>query len=135
MLTMAAIAAILFRKHPRAKQIPIATAAALCVTKTLKVCIDERRPTFFSDDEWSSFPSGHSAATSAFMLGLAHLSGRKEAYAAAIAASVAVNALRVETRKHWPHDVIAGDLVAVIALGTTAGVSRWLGRESSGEAT
>lgn len=122
--------ALLLRKNPRAKQIPAATALAIAVTDLLKIDVNERRPALFCHDEWSSFPSGHSAATAALFLGLAHLTKSPIAYVAAVLASGAVNALRVETRKHWPHDVLAGDAIAIAAVSCTAMAPRLLRRSA-----
>jgi membrane-associated phospholipid phosphatase len=108
----AGITALLLRRRDGAARLAIGTSIAFVATEVLKRGVSRRRPRLFDRTPWRSFPSGHSAASAAHLPGLAP-AYRPIALAAACLGAAGVNALRVQTREHWPSDVVAGDLVAI----------------------
>ncbi len=88
--------------------------AAFLVTEALKRSIDERRP---DGSDRRSFPSGHTSASFAAAATLHQRYGWKIGLPATVMAGF-VGVARVQARKHFWHDVVAG-----AAIGEAAG---WL---------
>jgi len=110
--------ALLWRRDGAA--IGLGTSLAVAAEALLKPAIGRRRPRLWGRNEWRSFPSGHSAASTAYLVGLALVAApprhRAPALVAAGIGAASVNALRLYTRAHWPGDVVAGDLIGLGAI-------------------
>ncbi|HEX8124264.1 MAG TPA: phosphatase PAP2 family protein [Allosphingosinicella sp.] len=87
-------------------------AASFAVTEGLKRLVDERRP---DGSDRRSFPSGHTSASFAAAATLHQRYGWKVGLPATFLAGF-VGVARVEARKHFWHDVVAG-----AAIGEAAG--------------
>ncbi|HEX8448930.1 MAG TPA: phosphatase PAP2 family protein [Allosphingosinicella sp.] len=87
-------------------------AASFAVTEGLKRLVDERRP---DGSDRRSFPSGHTSASFAAAATLHRRYGWKVGLPATVLAGF-VGVARVEARKHFWHDVVAG-----AAIGEAAG--------------
>ena len=87
-------------------------AASFAVTESLKRLVDERRP---DGSDRRSFPSGHTSASFAAAATLHQRYGWKIGVPATALAGL-VGVARVEARKHFWHDVVAG-----AAIGEAAG--------------
>jgi len=115
------VTAVLLRRRPGAARIALGTSIAYLASELLKRAVSRRRPSWLDKNPRRSFPSGHSAVSTAYLTGLALVapSGyRPFALGAAILGAICVDALRVGAREHWPGDVIAGDLVGVLGIAT-----------------
>lgn len=120
-LPAAAAGTALLRRDTRGGVQFIESAALTgAVTEALKVIVDEKRP----NGNRYSFPSGHTSISFCSAEFLRKRYGWRYG-APAYAASVFVGYSRVQARRHWTHDVIAG-----AAIG--AGLSAWLTRASPG---
>jgi membrane-associated phospholipid phosphatase len=111
--------AFLAHKRHGAGEIAIGTSLAVLTANILKRLVRRQRPRFRTGTPLQSFPSAHSAAATAYLLGAALISPRAYrpvAVAAACAGVAGVNALRIEAREHWATDVLAGDLVGVLGV-------------------
>ena len=87
--------------------------AALGTTSALKEIFPERRP---DGSDRKSFPSGHAATAFAAAASLENRYGWRIG-APALAIATFVGVARVEARKHFWYDVVAG-----AAIGTTSGL-------------
>jgi membrane-associated phospholipid phosphatase len=95
-----------------ARELAETTIVTLGITHGLKHLVDEKRP----DGGSQSFPSGHASSTASAAEFLWERYGWKYGGPAyAIAAFVAYS--RVESKKHYTHDVLAG---AAIGIGSSA---------------
>lgn len=83
-------------------------AATMVATQLLKHSINETRP----DGGGLSFPSGHTSASFSGASFLHRRYGLKYGIPAYIAATF-VGWTRVESDRHYPHDVLAGALLAI----------------------
>ena len=116
---LAWMSALVARRRDGAGQLALGTTIAFVFTEALKRLVARRRPRLFDASPCRSFPSGHSAASTAYLVGLAFLAPPRFELVALVAASLgatAVNVLRVVSREHWPGDVIAGDVVGVAGI-------------------
>ena len=86
--------------------------ATFLVSETLKRAVDERRP---DGSDRRSFPSGHASASFAAAASLHQRYGWKVGVPATLMAGF-VGVARVEARKHFWHDVVAG-----AAIGEASG--------------
>lgn len=87
------------------------------LTKGLKICVDETRPEFDTDD---SFPSGHAAR--AFMgAELARIEYGNWYGLGAYTIATGVGLLRMYNGRHWFHDVVAGAGIGILS----ARVGEW----------
>jgi len=121
-----ATAAVLHRRRGAAR-LALGTTLAVAGARVLKHWVSRRRPRIDGETPLQSFPSGHSAASTAYLLGLALLAPRRRrtpALAAAGAGAVAVNALRLLGHEHWPTDVVAGDALGVAGLAAADATTR-----------
>ncbi|HUS33211.1 MAG TPA: phosphatase PAP2 family protein [Kofleriaceae bacterium] len=118
----AGTAALLVKHTPdEAARFAIAVPVACGIGKLLKKLVHEPRPELFLDDQpMESFPSGHSAAMTAFALSAVAATRRWWMLPIAAGAVAAVNISRVRQREHWAWDVIAGDLVGVAGFAAGA---------------
>jgi membrane-associated phospholipid phosphatase len=66
------------------------------------------------------FPSGHIAATTAFMLGLLILGGWRGAGLAALIVVPLMAASRLYLGRHFPADLLGGVAIAVVATAAVA---------------
>ena len=117
--------AVIGRRRRGAVETAIRTSLAVLGADVLKRCVWRQRPRLWTGTPEQSFPSGHSAASTAYFLGLALMVSpryRPMAIGGAAALASAVNVLRVTSRYHWVSDVIAGDVLAVAGI-TTAHVA------------
>jgi membrane-associated phospholipid phosphatase len=101
----------------------LALARNWVVTAGLKYSVDETRP----NGESRSFPSGHTSLSFAGAEFIRKEYGWRWAAPAYIAAGF-VGWSRVEAKKHYTHDVLAG-----AALGVLANHDFWLRRDAGGE--
>ncbi|MFN8178015.1 MAG: phosphatase PAP2 family protein [bacterium] len=91
-----------------AKEFAEAAVVTVGVTHALKHLVDETRP----DGGTQSFPSGHASFTAVAAEFLRERYGWKYGGPAyAVAAFVAYS--RVESKKHYTHDVLAGDAIGI----------------------
>ncbi len=119
-LGAALVTAVLLRKRPAAAtRFLVAVPATLLVSNVLKHVVDEHRPRLFDRHPEQSFPSGHSAMTTAYLLSLAGTVDGPWLFPLAATAVAAVDLSRVREREHWPRDVACGDLLGV--AGAIAG--------------
>lgn len=101
----------------RALIIATAYATAGILTKVPKMCVDERRPQFASNN---SFPSGHTAK--AFMgAELVRIEYGGWYGVGAYALATGVGFLRMYNGRHWLHDVLAGAGIGILS----ARVGEW----------
>ncbi len=99
----AAGTALLQRDTPGAVQFVESAALTGVVTEALKEIVDEKRP----NGNRYSFPSGHTSISFCSAEFLRKRYGWRYG-APAYAASVFVGYSRVQARRHWIHDVVAG---------------------------
>jgi len=121
------ITALLLRRRPGAAGVAIGTSLAVLAADVLKHYIPRRRPTIVDRTPLRSFPSGHSAASTAYLVGLSLIaprSRRPHALAGACLGVLMVDALRIIAREHWLTDVLAGDALGVAAIATTRAGAR-----------
>jgi hypothetical protein len=119
-LPMALVTAWALGRRRGAVRLAVGTACAIASEEVLKRVVHRHRPRLFSGSAWRSFPSGHSAGATAYLLGTGlslPRAYRPAALALSALAIAAVNWLRVSARDHWTGDVLAGDLLGVGALG------------------
>jgi hypothetical protein len=102
----------------------LALARNWVATVGLKYSVDETRP----NGQSRSFPSGHTSLSFAGAEFIRKEYGWRWAAPAYVAAGF-VGWSRVEAKKHYTHDVLAG-----AALGILANHDFWLRRDASGEA-
>lgn len=108
--------AVLLPLRRRATPARVGSGACLLtiklLTKLLKKAVPERRP---DGDDHKSFPSEHAAecVAAAMIIGREY-PGEVGAAASALAASVAF--ARIEGKKHYPRDVVAGALIGCAAV-------------------
>ena len=125
---VAAVTSAALRRRDRPARVVVATATAAAATEALKPRFHRRRPAWFDRDRRDSFPSGHSAASTAYLLSIALVVPRRYrplALAVAAVGIVAVDVARVLGHDHWISDVIAGDAVGGLSvLGADALVPR-----------
>jgi membrane-associated phospholipid phosphatase len=115
------------RRRPGAARLAIGTSLAVLVEEVLKRVVRRHRPRLFDRTAWRSFPSGHSAGATAYLVGLGWLvrkSNRPFVFGFAALGVAVVNWLRVRARDHWTSDVVAGDLVGIASLGVSSLVTR-----------
>lgn len=96
-----------------AKQAAFSTGAALAISQALKETIHETRP---DGSDAKSFPSGHTAVSFAAAATLQKRYGWQVGLPAHLAAAF-VGLARVESDKHFVHDVLAG-----AAIGEASGL-------------
>ena len=119
MLTLAFVTAAFLHRRPGASRVPLATLVSIAATRAAKHVVGRARPSWFADDR-ESFPSGHGASSTAYLLATALAVPRRHrrlALGVAAATIAAIDATRVLAREHWPSDVIAGDLVGMLSVG------------------
>ena len=87
-------------------------AAIKLITKLLKKAVRERRP---DDDNDKSFPSEHAAVCVAAALIIAR-EYPDEIGASAWTLAAAVAFARIESKKHYPSDVLAGALIGWLSV-------------------
>jgi hypothetical protein len=107
------------RRHRGAARLVAATAVALIGEEVLKRLVDRHRPKLFDRTAWRSFPSGHSAGATAYLIGTGlavRRSYRPSVLGIAAVGIAAVNWLRVRARDHWTTDVLAGDLLGLVSV-------------------
>jgi membrane-associated phospholipid phosphatase len=116
--------------------------AADLMESVLKFAVGRHRPDrtaggpwrfrpFSTHNEWQSFPSGHTTHVFAIAAGIAQEVHSPVVAVAAYGAAVLVGWQRIESRAHWPSDVVASAALAIAASRTT---NRWLRGGRSQEA-
>jgi membrane-associated phospholipid phosphatase len=113
------LTALVLHRRPGAARMAVGTSIAVLVAELVKRTVSRHRPRLLDSTPWRSFPSGHSAASTSYLIGLALVAPaahRAAALGAAVVGAVAVNALRVLGREHWPTDVLAGDAVGIAGI-------------------
>jgi len=116
-----------FAGRRRGAIVIVATSAVSSVVVTvLKAVADRARPRFGASVEASaSWPSGHSAAALALALGLSYAAwrmGQRRWFVVAATVGLLIGYSRAALTVHWPTDVLAGWLVAVLAVGLVASI-------------
>jgi len=122
------ITAVILRRRDGAAVAGIGTSLAVVTTNVLKHYVTRRRPRSTGRDRWQSFPSGHSAASTAYLASVVSLAPRDRRPLAIVGAAlgaVGVNTVRVLAREHWVGDVIAGDAVGLLAVAFTCFLWRY----------
>jgi membrane-associated phospholipid phosphatase len=115
------------RRRPGAARLAVGTALAVLTEEVLKRLVDRHRPRLFDRTAWRSFPSGHSAGATAYLVGLGSLvqkSNRPLVWGLATLGVAMVNWLRVRARDHWTSDVVAGDLIGIGSVGASSLMTR-----------
>jgi len=110
-------------RRPRASRIALATLVATLASRVCKDAVPRRRPSWFTSDARRSFPSGHSAASTAYLVSTALTAPpRYRAFALALAATgiAGVDAARVVAHAHWPSDVLAGDALGLLSVAAAS---------------
>jgi membrane-associated phospholipid phosphatase len=100
-------------------RIAVGTTLAVAIEAMLKKVVSRRRPLRHFDWHRRSFPSGHSAGTSAYLTALALTAPRRYrvlSLVGAVLGDVGINIIRVSEHEHWPTDVLAGDAIGVISV-------------------
>jgi membrane-associated phospholipid phosphatase len=115
--------AFLGRNSAATGPLAIGTSIAVVAEEVLKRAVSKRRPNHLFIGRRRSFPSGHSAASAAYLMGLAFMAPTRPLRWAGflIAAGVVagINVMRVREREHWTADVISGDVIGALAVGGT----------------
>ena len=131
LLPLALLTSAIYRRRPGAARVAVATALAVAVTEASKSLIHRPRPRWFGSERRRSFPSGHSSASTAYLLATA-LTARREhrapALLLALAGIVGVDATRVVAHEHWISDVLAGDVVGTLSVAAAEAVIGRLSR-------
>jgi membrane-associated phospholipid phosphatase len=130
-LPVAWLTTLALHRRRGAVRIGVATTIAVVTTKILKRIVARPRPRLFCRTRRRSFPSGHSAASSAYLLSVATMAPydmRPATIGAAVLGSAVVNRLRVAAREHWTTDVLAGDVLGMLAV---AAAHQWGHRRRS----
>jgi len=124
-LPLALLTSAMYRRRAGAARVAIATALAIAVTEAAKPLVHRPRPRWFGSERRRSFPSGHSSASTAYLVATA-LTARREhrtpALALALAGIAAVDTTRVVAHEHWISDVLAGDVVGTVAVAVAEAV-------------
>jgi membrane-associated phospholipid phosphatase len=110
LLVASAVAAAAVR-HRRAEvaRFVIAVPLTAWVVKKVKKAAGEPRPRLDDKHPFESFPSGHCAATTAFLVSLVLSKRAWWSVPLAATAITIVSISRVTSRDHWPIDAVAGD--------------------------
>jgi len=87
---------------------------------------------FSRHDEWQSFPSGHTTHVFAIAAGIAAEVHDPVVAFGAYGVAALVGWQRIESRAHWPSDVVAS---AALAIAVSSTANRWLRGRSPGAAT
>jgi len=115
--------ALALGRRPGASRIELATLLATLASRVCKDALPRRRPRWFTSDPRRSFPSGHSATSTAYLVSTALTAPpRYRLVALALAATgiAVVDAARVVAYAHWPSDVIAGDAVGLLSVAAAS---------------
>ncbi|MDB4953767.1 MAG: putative diacylglycerol kinase family protein [Myxococcales bacterium] len=107
------------RKPGEAARFLVGVPLTALATKVIKRLHPEYRPSFCDRKPRQSFPSGHSASVTAYLLSLVDSCSAWWALPLVGAGVAMVNVSRVKNREHWISDVVVGDLVG--AVGALAG--------------
>jgi membrane-associated phospholipid phosphatase len=131
LLPLALLTSAIYRRRPGAARVAVATALAVAVTEASKPLVHRPRPRWFGSERRRSFPSGHSSASTAYLLATA-LTARREhrtpALLLALAGIAGVDATRVVAHEHWISDVLAGDVVGTLSVAAAEAVIGRLSR-------
>jgi membrane-associated phospholipid phosphatase len=129
MLTLHALLALaLFvRRRPQtAIFAALAGGSVALLTQTLKVVILRERPRDAAVlTDAGSYPSGHAATTTAFLLVLAILLGRAWMWLVAVLGSIAMMVSRTYLAAHWLMDTVGGACLAAAVVPAL-----WLGYQN-----
>jgi membrane-associated phospholipid phosphatase len=124
-LPLALGTALLVRRRKGAERLAIATTLGIAVEEIMKRTVSRRRPGRHALARRQSFPSGHSAGSTAYLVSLALMApagwSRVAGLVFAAGAVVSVDVIRVREREHWISDVLAGDLVGAVAVSLAHG--------------
>jgi membrane-associated phospholipid phosphatase len=135
-LPIACGTALLLRHMKGAARLAMAAGIGVGIEETLKRTISRRRPGRHAVARRRSFPSGHSAGSTAYLVSLAMMMPKPWSRAVGLvlagAAVAAVDTIRVREREHWISDVLAGDVVGILAVAAAHGVVR-LGASAKGK--
>jgi len=110
------------RKGGRGLPTAIGTSLAVLAADGLKRIVVRRRPRLDTEDPLSSFPSGHSAASTGYLFGLAFDAApawRGMALVAAAVGALGVSVTRIRARQHWPSDALAGGALGLLTMAIT----------------
>jgi membrane-associated phospholipid phosphatase len=125
-LGITGLTAGLMRHRPGAAiRLLVSVPLTVAVSHVLKRLDPKQRPRLLDRHPRESFPSGHSAATTAYALALVDSYAAWWALPAAAAVIAAVNVARIEDREHWLTDVLSGDVIGAISAVTGSLVARW----------
>jgi len=78
--------------------------------------IDLVLPEGLSPHMWSSFPSGHSAASATLFLFLAGITGKPQLQILCALAAILVGYSRIYLYMHFPEDVVTGFIVGLLSM-------------------
>ena len=137
MLPVALATALLMRRRKGSGRLALGTSIAVLTEEIVKRLVSRRRPKLFFDPRRRSFPSGHSASSAAYLIGLALMaprSFRRTALVFAGLSEVAINFLRVKEREHWITDVMAGDFIGGLSVAGAHAVVAGMARTPMGAA-
>lgn len=119
--------AVLLRRNKEAlTELLVAVPATFVIAKVLKTFIHAPRPRLFEKHPFQSFPSSHSALTTAYSLALVDGLRAWRALPVAAGAIAAIDIERVQSRQHWKKDVLAGNALGMAGVVLGRLVSNWL---------
>lgn len=140
------LAFIIWKK--RKLYLALVTASFTLVTILVQVCKyfivpDEARPTRYITDgsfihtvegvtvhSFSSFPSGHTATAFTFFLMICLMTKKKWWIPVGLFTAILVGYSRIYLAQHFPLDVAAGIIVAVIAVSLSIPFQKWIDKRN-----
>jgi len=140
------LAFIIWKK--RKLYLPLVTATFTLVTIFVQVCKyfivpDEARPTRFITDgsfihtvegvtvhSFSSFPSGHTATAFAFFLMICLMTKKRWWLPVGLFTAILVGYSRIYLAQHFPLDVAAGIIVAIISVSLSIPFQKWIDKRN-----
>jgi membrane-associated phospholipid phosphatase len=147
MLWLPMLAYIVWKK--RKLYLGLAITSFSLVTAFVQICKylivpDEPRPTTYITDgsfihtvagvevhSISSFPSGHTATAFAFFLIITLMTTKRWWLPVGFIMAVLVGYSRIYLAQHFPLDVAAGIVVAILSVGIAIPVQRWIDKRNS----
>lgn len=126
------LTAALLRRRPGAVvRLLVSVPLTVAVASVLKRLEPKQRPRLLDRHPRESFPSGHSAAVTAYALAVVDSFAAWWTLPLAVAAITTVNVARIEEREHWITDVLSGDLLGAFGAVVGSLAARWFVRQAN----